>query len=190
MTPLPANYPISGTLGARIDTMSRDELGLLLLDCALVVGVTARFDDDEKPEALIGAAKHYGVSLAPTTADEVQTPAKTSDLPHPPAAQAQGGAVVDDDDDEDGEDEPAESAAAPAPAKMLPVAAWPFPTKPPGATPSTAARAQGKAPPAKRAQTAEQPGGAAAQKVKVDDDGLAAAVGSSAAAAASEEAEA
>lgn len=72
-------------LEKRLGSMSVPDLTLLMMDCALVDDVNVGFHNaDHDPEALLAAAKHYGV--------EVQTPAPAPSTP-PPAAQAAKGAA-------------------------------------------------------------------------------------------------
>jgi hypothetical protein len=46
----------------RIDTMGPDELGLFMLDCALVENLKSLYIKD-KPDAMLTMAKHYGIDV-------------------------------------------------------------------------------------------------------------------------------
>lgn len=80
--------------GERIDAMSTDELGALVLDCLLVEGVHVSHVSwiDEEPRYLGRAAAHYGVASTPSTAARAQEEASDdvdeTDAPHPTAARA------------------------------------------------------------------------------------------------------
>lgn len=129
-------------LTARVETMTADELGLLLLDCALARWVEVdRWELDEEPTALLAAAKHYGVELPDEPAP---TPSKAA------RAQEEGADEVEDDDGSAAADTASKAALAPSTstgkpaAALTPVKAWPFPNHPPAAKTKSQAGSAGK----------------------------------------------
>jgi transcription termination factor NusA len=65
-----------------VGSMGAEQLTALLLDCALVKGVVCHAYSPEKPEALLAAAKHYGVDVAEIRAEVAKLPVdvKSGDL--------------------------------------------------------------------------------------------------------------
>lgn len=157
---------ITGTdldkLLGKLDDMTADELGLLLLDCALVEGVEVdRWDLDTKPTALLAAAKHYGVGLrdelapTPSTAARAQGEVEAGGEAWPwPGDAAQSKATL----------APAEATTKkPTAAALQPVQAWPFTGKPPAKTKNQAGSA------GKEVKGAGSAGGVAATRGQVDE---------------------